>query len=505
MRNTHTSETFVRVTVCNGVTKTVSAGKSRSLLEVLRDEGFMVTAPCGGSGRCGKCVVSIKGFGRRRACRFLVEKPLDVKLPPQPKPFILETGSAERRSPLRTPRRVPLNKIRYGLAIDIGTTTVVMYLENLEAKTTIGINSFANPQSAFGNDVISRIHYCMKHTSGLDELRECLIDKVNTSISDLLRRTGVRRDGIVSAAIVGNPAMSHIFLGVNPRSIAFAPFRPRFTELQRKTGGQCRLLMNPAGLVLVLPAVSGFVGSDITAGIASTPMTDIPPYSLYLDIGTNGEIAVGNKTKVWCCSAAAGPAFEGACLDCGVGGIEGAIRSFRNGRYRTIANTKPVGICGSGIVDITAWLLKKGIADTSGYMGSRFVVESSGSTATRRNITVSPADIRQIQLAKAALAAGIRILLNTAGVSIENIEHLFLAGAFGSLMNVKNAAAIGLIPRQLKEKAVPLGNAAGAGARNAVRSARFITRITKVAALSRYVELSGREDFNEEFVKAMGF
>jgi uncharacterized 2Fe-2S/4Fe-4S cluster protein (DUF4445 family) len=263
--------------------------------------------------------------------------------------------------------------------------------------------------------------------------------------------------------------------------------------------------MNRRGVVHVLPGVSGYVGADITAGIACTPLVRSKAMCLYVDIGTNGEMAVGNKDGLWCCASAAGPAFEGASIGSGVGGVEGAICSFDNGRYRTIGGTKPLGICGSGIVDIVAWLLDKGIVDRTGYMETRFVVENGARTATRRNIAVTPQDIRQIQLAKAAIAAGISILLKTAGIVIDDIESLFLAGAFGASINVKSAVAIGMIPHPLRERVVSLGNAAGTGARSAVRSKKFEASVERIAAMARYVELSGREDFNEEFVGGLGF
>jgi uncharacterized 2Fe-2S/4Fe-4S cluster protein (DUF4445 family) len=499
---------FVRVAISGGITKTILARKGGSLLDALRKSGAGVTAPCGGRGICRKCAVTIKNIGRRLACRHLLTNDTHVVLPPSRKAHILESGKDLRAVHRRA--SPPGNscaglKNQYGLAIDIGTTTVVVYLEDTATKASVGVESFVNPQNIFGHDVMSRIHHCMEHRNGLGDLRECLIAKINESIGVLCRRTGIQCDNIGTAAIVGNPPMLHLFMGISPVSIAHAPFRPAFTASQRITGRLCGLRMNKSGIVHVLPGVSGYVGADITAGIASTPMPDSRGYSLYLDIGTNGEIAVGNKNKLWCCATAAGPAFEGASLACGIGGIEGALCSFHGGKYHTIGGTPPLGICGSGILDLTAWLLGNGIIDASGYMKTRFVVEKGAKTATGKNIVVTPGDVREIQLAKGAMRAGIMVLLATAGLGVDDIQTLYLAGAFGAFMNAKNAAAIGLIPQELEDRVITLGNAAGMGARSAVLSRNFEARVEKVAAMATYVELSGRKDFNEAFVASMGF
>ena len=507
------SENLVRVTICDGATRTILARKGASLLDTLQRAGATVTAACGGRGRCKKCGVTIAGTGTRLACRHALVRDTKVALPRPARATILVDGPSRWRgggaaNALRSGRFTPARpgvESRFGLAIDIGTTTVVVYLEDLNTAGTRAIESFVNPQSVYGHDVVARIHHCMERRSGLRDLRECLIATVNESVDAMCRSTGVKRREIREAAIVGNPTMLHLFLGVNPASIALAPYKPAFTASRTTPAGRSGLRMNRRGVVHVLPGVSGYVGADITAGIACTPLVRSKAMCLYVDIGTNGEMAVGNKDGLWCCASAAGPAFEGASIGSGVGGVEGAICSFDNGRYRTIGGTKPLGICGSGIVDIVAWLLDKGIVDRTGYMETRFVVENGARTATRRNIAVTPQDIRQIQLAKAAIAAGISILLKTAGIVIDDIESLFLAGAFGASINVKSAVAIGMIPHPLRERVVSLGNAAGTGARSAVRSKKFEASVERIAAMARYVELSGREDFNEEFVGGLGF
>jgi uncharacterized 2Fe-2S/4Fe-4S cluster protein (DUF4445 family) len=386
---------------------------------------------------------------------------------------------------------MPLQKADtlYGIAVDIGTTTVVVFLDNLANGKTVGVESFVNPQAAYGHDVISRIHHTMEHAGGLAGLRDIIVNSINEAIDELCRRTGISKRNIFKTTVAGNPTMLHFFLGKNPSSIASAPYKPVFTEAQETSGKDCGLNTNPAGVVLVLPSISGFVGADVVAGMASTSFFDSSAFSLYIDIGTNGEMAIGNREKMFCCSTAAGPAFEGATLHCGVGGVEGAICSFARGKYETIGKCAPIGICGSGIIDIIAILLEKEIIDHNGYMEKEYQVEQKERTATGEDIVLTPRDVREVQLAKAAIRAGITILAKSAGVSIDSVDKVYLAGAFGNFMNIANSAAIGLIPKQLADRVVCVGNAAGYGARLALCSVEFEESLTRIASKAQYVEL----------------
>ncbi len=522
-------DAFIKVTIRGASTATVLARRGDVLLDVLRKAGAEVFAPCGGKGICRKCRVEIAEEGARFACKHLLGRDVEVVLPARGRARIVESARGKPRAvdpctgidATCTRGRIMVSykgrrictfqgrprdaQDRFGLAIDIGTTTVVVYLEDLASGSTVGTKSFVNPQTAYGHDVIARIQYTVEHREGLRVLRGSLLSGINQAVKRVCKENGVGYRAIYTAAIAGNPTMLHIFLGKDPSPISRAPYRPVFTIARDATGKACGLRMNPRGVVRVLPSVSGYVGADITAGIASTPMTDSKNFSLYLDIGTNGEMAVGNRDVLYCCSTAAGPAFEGATLECGIGGIEGAICSFADGRYATIGNCPPAGICGSGIVDCVAWLLTKGIIDRSGHMETNYVLEKSEYAAAGQDIVITPGDVRKIQLAKAATYAGIRILLKSAGIKIDAIRTLYLAGAFGTFMNVKSAASIGMIPRELQNRAVSIGNAAGTGARLALKSVLFEDSVRKIAAMARYLELSGREDFNEEYVNTMGF
>jgi uncharacterized 2Fe-2S/4Fe-4S cluster protein (DUF4445 family) len=228
-------------------------------------------------------------------------------------------------------------------------------------------------------------------------------------------------------------------------------------------------------------------------------------FSLYVDIGTNGEMAIGNARKMWCCATAAGPAFEGAGISCGTGGVEGAVSRFGDGWYATIGKAPPVGICGSGILEIVALLVEKGVIDEGGYMAESFVVERKEKAGVDHDIVVTPGDVRKVQLAKAAVRAGIEIMLKETGVSAGSIHRVYLAGAFGNSMDIDSAAAIGMLPEQLAGRAVQAGNAAGAGARLALRSLPFERELDALRGRMSYVELSMRKDFNDAYVNALAF
>jgi uncharacterized 2Fe-2S/4Fe-4S cluster protein (DUF4445 family) len=255
-----------------------------------------------------------------------------------------------------------------------------------------------------------------------------------------------------------------------------------------------------------LPSVSAYVGADIVAGISS--IQPIEQYSryLFLDLGTNGELALITPETIWCCATAAGPAFEGASVSCGMGGVEGAISQYSSAGYRVIGDEKPAGLCGSGLMDVVAYLVENGLADNTGFLEKEFEIVDADHSSTNKSIKITQADIRQVQLAKAAIAAGISLLLKNADLAIEDINVLFLAGGFGNYLNVESAMKIGLIPPGMKDKVISLGNTAGTGAILSLNSESFETRvIPEILQRIRYVELAEDDDFPLEFAMNMNF
>ncbi|MBD3243483.1 MAG: DUF4445 domain-containing protein [Chitinivibrionales bacterium] len=518
------SSMAVKVTVlAGGVMRVIDAREGQMLLDVLRVHGVELSAACGGRGTCGKCGVDIDGLGRVLSCRHALQHDITVRVPLAGKAAILHDagllegvendcglsrgngGSIVSTLPgaERTivPRAAPPGL--YGIAIDIGTTTVVVYLEDLLAYETRDVVSFVNPQTVYGHDVVSRIHYTMEHENGVTTLRDELLREVNRAIEQLCSRNGIDTDALYKATVVGNTTMLHLFMGVDPSSIAAAPYTPRFIDRRLVDGRQSGLSVNAGAVVIVLPSVSGYVGADITAGIAATELRDTQDYSLFVDIGTNGEMALGNSGELFCCSTAAGPAFEGATIACGTGGIEGAIARYAGGTYETIGGVTPAGICGSGILDIAADLRATGRIDVGGLMESDHLIVPASSSATGTDIVFTPADVREVQLATAAIYAGLNILMKESGVTVERVTRLYLAGGFGNYLRVESAIAVGLLPMSLQGRIVPVGNSAGSGARLALRSKQFDARVERTARAAKYIELSMRMDFNEEYVMAM--
>ncbi|AZO93652.1 ASKHA domain-containing protein [Halocella sp. SP3-1] len=414
----------------------------------------------------------------------------------------------------------------FGLAVDIGTTTVAVYLINILTGEGLDVASFHNPQKRYGADVISRINYVQSDNEKLKEMQGVLITGLNQGIKDLCSHNRLESSDIYLMTVVGNTVMSHLLLGINPASLARAPYRPIFTNSLEISPFEIGLEINRRGIVQVLPAVSSYVGSDIIADLLVTDFSS-EQWNLLIDIGTNGEIVLGNKRQLLACSAAAGSAFEGANITFGTAGVPGAISSFaitEGGEfsYETIATEPPVGICGSGLIDLVAEMIKNDILTGTGmfnenpaenilnkiktYQGMKALeIVEVDSTAINRPILLTQKDVRELQLAKGAIAAGINILLKEAGILYQDIEKIYLAGGFGSFIKPSSACKIGLLPKDMEDKIIKIGNGAGLGARNYLLDKTQREKTTSLLARIEYLELSLRKDFQEEFMKSMEF
>ncbi len=441
-----------------------------------------------------------------------------------------------------------------GVAVDIGTTTVATYLFDLHTGEHIDTQSELNAQGVFGADVISRIQYALEGPDNLKRLQEKILTQIDTLIHKMASRTGIQSSRICLACIVGNPTMIHLALGLNPKYIAEAPFIPVTTEPLLALGRDFGLSLSSGGVVRFPPAVSAYVGSDILAGVVASGMAEaviggetvvsktapqaretgsksLPALpSLLIDIGTNGEIVLATRDRFIACSTAAGPAFEGAQITCGVGGVAGAInRVFRTKTpgFSTILDAPPLGFSGAGVVDLLAILLDMGIVDETGRILTleeakrhdhpfagwlvtydeepAFQLVPEEKSGTGMPILLTQQDIREIQLAKAAIAAGIRTLLNASSLSFSDIRALFLAGGFGNYLDPRSAARIGLIPKELQGKIQSIGNAAGMGASLALLSEKTFSLFQEVKERTTYIELSSSSEFQELYVEEMLF
>lgn len=420
----------------------------------------------------------------------------------------------------------------YGVAVDIGTTTVVTYLVDLNSGKQVDVISELNSQKSFGGDVISRISHTLQQVDGLRQLQEKIVSQINCMIQGIANKNKIDVEHIYSIVLVGNTTMMHLFSGVPPKNIAASPFTPAFTQNMVYHAKDLGLKINDTCLVYLLCCISGYVGADIVAAISASGMMEKDELSLLIDIGTNGEIVLGNKDHITCCSTAAGPAFEGAHIRNGVGGIAGAINTVKlennQIKYTTISNGNPLGICGSGIVDIVSMLIETGIVDETGRIVDEDEVESELGRALIKNvieldgmpafviaqdtetkngepIVITQKDIREVQLAKAAIAAGINTLIKTMGKKVEDISNIYLAGGFGSYIDKKSAVRIGLLPGELENKITVLGNAAGMGAVMALLSEQYYFYSDEIKRLATYVELSTTPEFQDEYVNCMYF
>ncbi len=490
-----------------GRTRKIEANRGARLLDVIRNAGFELQAPCGGNGTCGKCRVKLSGGDYVNACVFIIRDDLEVYLP-EPLESSVLTAQYEylRELPLMPGEAVEMSTNPMGVAIDIGTTSIALYMVQLVNGTMVETRSMMNPQGSYGADVISRINYTISHEAGTTTLQKVLIDGINSVLQSFLEDQEVSESDLVKIVVTGNTTMLHLFLGVEPRTLAFVPFTPVFSDIREHRISETGLRGNPDGFVKVLPSVSAYIGSDILAGVASLAPPEHHLNYLFIDIGTNGELVLVTPDGTYCCATAAGPAFEGAAIEHGMGAFDGAIHRFSplNG-YHTIGDKPAAGICGSGLVDLVAFMVEKSIIDKDGLLESDYEVAGSGKTRTGTPIVISQADIRELQLAKSAVHAGINTLLFRAGLSVNALDAVYLAGGLGNYIKVESAVTIGLIPAELQDKVIPVGNTSGSGAIIALKSDIFISELERLRSTMKYIELSNDDVFILEFAMNMAF
>ncbi len=418
----------------------------------------------------------------------------------------------------------------YGIAFDLGTTTIAAYLLDLNTGHEVAVASAMNPQIAYGDDLVSRINFAMTEPGGIALLRRAAVDVFNKLTRNLCEQQEISPEHIYEITIVGNTCMTHIFLGLDVSTLGVSPYVPTVCQAMILRGSEAGLEINPGAKVHVLPNVAGFVGSDLVAVVLAALREDEDRTRLAVDVGTNGEMALLHDGQLYACSAAAGPAFEGARISCGMRGAPGAIDSVRitdKVEITTIDNRRPVGLCGSGLVDAAAQMLDAGILDSTGRMlmpdeaghlppevrerlievdGSpEFVIATEKESVRRDPITLTQRDIRQLQLAKGSIRAAIETLLNTAGAKSENLKEIILAGAFGNYIRIESALRIGLLPEIDIDRIKPVGNAAGAGAKLALLSIRERERANRLAGRIEHIELASHPDYQNEFMEKMLF
>ena len=468
----------------------LEACKGETLYDVLSRNGIELNAPCGGRGKCGKCRVKYRLWGDTKeqdvlACRTAIEGDCEVML--------FRTENRILTSGQRT--KYDTDGIGdFSLAVDIGTTTIAAYLLDNKSGRQLAAASCLNPQRIHGADVISRIGFSDQSTDNKALLQSEILSMIQEVLKRLLKDAKMPDDSTVSVrSLVGNTAMMHLAGGFNTIGIAKAPYLPEYTALHTQSLRGNDYLMGGC--------VSGYVGADTLAAMLSCDLDKARDNVLLLDIGTNGEIVLKCGNKYTCCSCAAGPAFEGAHISCGTGAVNGAVDHIKPSEnrfsYTTIAGEAASGLCGSGLVDAVAYLLDEERITPVGRMKERFDIAPG--------VFIDPADIREVQLAKAAISAGIEILTERAGISFSEIDRVLLAGGFGNFIDVHSACKIGLLPKALEEKIETVGNAAGDGAKMLALSVKARERSEALRSVTQYIELSAQDDFEDTYTDNLLF
>lgn len=575
-------------------TKVPKTDESKTLLELLIENEIDITAPCGGSGSCGKCLVKLNGEPALKcACQTVIDSDLTVEVlngkitdekilvdgamtelevsPPLEK-IVLKPGKLNHNSEgldkvlekackksfdfnyltykqLSEVYETEVDNITlttcgkkviavekgdsseqfYGIAIDIGTSTVVGYLWDLSKGKRLASSSVINQQSPYGADVISRINYVMENENGLKELQEKAVDTINEIINNLSYDIGINKNNIYQVVMVGNTTMNHLFWGLSPSTLGRSPYLPTTQKTICSRAYELSIDINPGGELKFLPNIAGFVGSD-TIGAVLACQLDLNKNELLVDLGTNGEIVLAGKGRFLACSTATGPVFEGANISQGMQAFSGAISSVRyeNERllYNTIGKSMPKGLCGSGLIEATALMIEKGVADRTGQilsseqittkeLAERVIIDKNGmkkfiiahpeDTEDGQGVCLTQKDIREVQLAKGAIAAGIKELLNKAEIDLSEIEAIYLAGAYGNYVDVESAQIIGLIPQIAEERIIPTGNAAGSGCQMALINSKVNERVDFIINNIDHVELASSKNFQSTYINSMYF
>ena len=410
----------------------------------------------------------------------------------------------------------------YGFSVDIGTSKIVGYLINLVSGRAVAAKALENPQMLHGEDIISRINYATTCNESLKELKKITIQAINALILDCCNEAGINSEDIYEITIVGNTAMHHFFLGIQPDFLATGPFVPAVKKTLDLKANSLGVRANALANVHVLPIVAGYVGADAVADILATGINKTKDKCLLIDVGTNGEVFVGNREDIVSCSCAAGPAFEGMHIQFGMKARTGAIERLRIApdtyevEYETIGSVKPVGICGSGIIDAIAEMFKCGLVNQRGFNKNvqtkrliddngeiKFVVAWRSETGLNNDITISGKDVQEIQLAKAAIHAGTMVLMEEMKLKESDLDRVLIAGAFGKHLNPESAKFTGLIPDISNRKVTFVGNTAISGAKMALLSKTVRKEAEGLSRSIRYVELMVKPGFRKEFVNSM--
>lgn len=490
---------------------TTDGVEGESLYERIIGSDIYLEAPCGGKGKCGKCLVQLTPDGEKvRACQTTITGDIEAYLPDEMKMKIAGSDSKAQTVTYKGP---------LGVGIDIGTTTVVAHLTDIPTCTRLATASGVNAQRTYGADVISRIQYCAEN--GHETLTRLIREQLAELILQTCKTSGANPKDIHYISIAGNTIMQHLAADLTPVGMGVAPFHPTTLFGDERSAGPDFPVADDA-ILYYAPCVYSYVGGDITAGMLASNLENIPGPCVYIDIGTNGELALKVGDKYYCCATAAGPAFEGAEIAKGMAAIQGAISHVKwgeNGLELTIlGDAKPAGLCGSGLMDALAVLVSSGAVDETGRLLdsdevmhgiSKYLGKREGKNvfwlSREDDVYMIPGDVRKLQLAKAAIAGGLQTLLHVAGISVDDVNAFLLAGGFGSFLDQVSAATIGLFPKAFLPFAKTMGNTAGEGAVLALCSDNARQTLKNMMDNFEVVELGTNKVFNEQFIEQIMF
>ena len=493
----------------------IDAEEGGTILDALRANKLSVEAPCGGAGTCKKCRVMVKaaaGSTYVLSCQTKVEAGMEVVLETLRKGMVVSLSAAFAPWP-ETPRE------GLGIALDLGTTTMAACMVNLQSGEIVASSGCSNPQIAYGADVVSRI--VASDEGNLQPQRELVVASFEKVIRDLLKQAKVGAEQVKCFFVAGNTVMQHLLCGLDPHSIGVAPYEPLtlfgdVRDLRTAETEDCA----PLAAAFLAPCLAGYVGGDITSGILASKMLQQEKPLLLLDLGTNGEMALGDKSGAVSCATAAGPVFEGANIRFGMPAYEGAISQVRweddQVVCKVIGDVEAIGICGTGLIDAVAMLLDLEVIDETGAFADEdevdeevaaFMGEDEGGKyfVLAPGVYVTQADVRNLQLAKSAVISGIYVMLKARGLQVEEVGSLLIAGGFGEYMKLENAAKLGLFPAGLLDKAQSVGNASLGGLVQCLRSKEAFDALGRVTSECQYIELSTEPSFNEFYMENIGF
>ncbi|MFC1524942.1 ASKHA domain-containing protein [Planctomycetota bacterium] len=413
------------------------------------------------------------------------------------------------------------SKKNYGVAIDIGTTTVVAHLVDLVSEKTVGMQGSFNKQITYGDDIISRIIFASEK-QGLERLHLAVVDNINTMIARLAEQHNIALKDITAVACAGNTTMIHLLLNIDPAYIRKEPYTPTASDVPVIRAAEAGIKIHYRGLLGCVPAVSSYVGGDVVAGVLASGMTHKDELALYIDMGTNGEMVFGNKDWLASCACSVGPAFEGSGLESGIRAIKGAIQRLEIGKdfepvVHTVGEAKPRGICGSGLIELIYEMRRVGLLDRAGKIakesktkrvrkgdeGLEYVLAWAKETEIGKDVIITQSDLDNLMRSKAAVFAGVRVLLKKMGYACRDVGRFYIAGAFGNHLDIPKSIAIGLLPDLPLDKFQYIGNGSVLGARTVLLSYRALIDANKIADRMTYIELSNDNIFHEEFTSAL--